>query len=71
MAGIWKLKFIFYLMETTHEPLHSYLQISFESLLSLMELLNMAVVWNFEVMLGQTWNYFVLNFLILWNVISL
>jgi hypothetical protein len=31
-----------------------YLQVSFESLVSLMELLNMAVVRNFKVMLGQT-----------------
>jgi hypothetical protein len=62
------LKFIFYFMETTHKPLHSdkrkfgtlypnimdipicYIRI----IICLAELLNMAIVRNFEVMLGQT-----------------
>jgi hypothetical protein len=57
-------------METTYEPLHSdnvlysersltYLQVLFESLFSLPEILNMAVVRHIDVMLGQTLNCFV------------
>jgi hypothetical protein len=37
----------------------TYLQVSFESLFSLMQHLNMTVVQHFEVMLAQTLNYFV------------
>jgi hypothetical protein len=37
----------------------AYLQALFESLFSLTEMLNMAVVRNFEVMLQQTLNFFV------------
>jgi hypothetical protein len=57
-------------MERIHEPLHldevlyserswSYLQVSFELLFSLTELLNMVVFRTYEVMLGQMLNYFV------------
>jgi hypothetical protein len=56
MAGSWSLKFTFCFMETTHELLHldkrslvqwkimTYLKVLFESLFSLMELLNVAMV---------------------------
>jgi hypothetical protein len=58
-------------MERTHEPLHlvkwsfvrwkswTYLQVLFESLFSLTEHLNMEAFKNYEVMLGETPNYFV------------
>jgi hypothetical protein len=69
-------------MKTVHEPLlldkvlyseisWTYLQVLFESLFSLTELLNMTVVWNFAVMLGQTLKHFVWNSVILFNVIIL
>jgi hypothetical protein len=55
-------------METTHKPLLdkcswysktscTYLQLIFESLCYLTKLLNMAMVWNFELMLRQTLNH--------------
>jgi hypothetical protein len=43
----------------------------FESLFSLMELLNMTVFQNFVFMLGQTLNYFVQNSVIFGSVIYL
>jgi hypothetical protein len=69
-AGCLKLKFTFYFMESTHDWLHSVklsfelerswtdLHVLLETLFSLTELLNMAVFRNYEVMLGQTLNYF-------------
>jgi hypothetical protein len=75
----WHL--IFYFMRTTHELLQlvlyserswTYLHVLFQSSFSLIELLNMEVVWKFEVMLGQMLNHFVYNFfVILCNVILL
>jgi hypothetical protein len=71
MAGGWKLKFTFCILERTHEPLHlvkwsfvrwksrTYLQVLFASLFSLIELLNMEAFRNYEVILVQTLNYFV------------
>jgi hypothetical protein len=55
-------------MEIAHELLHSeefryskgylsYLQVLFQSLLYLTKFLNVAMVQNFEVMLGQTLNH--------------
>jgi hypothetical protein len=55
-------------MEATHEPLpltdvlcskrsYTYIQVLFESLFYLTKLLNMFMVQNFEVMLGQTLNH--------------
>jgi hypothetical protein len=40
----------------------TYLQLLFESLSSFMKLLNMVVVQNLEVMLGQALNYFCVEF---------
>jgi intracellular septation protein A len=65
------LKFTFYFVEATHEPMHllldsevlcsdkswTYLQVLFEQLFYFTELLNMAVVRNFKVMLRQTLNH--------------
>jgi hypothetical protein len=48
----------------------TYLQVLFE-VFSLTELLNVAVFRNYEVMLGQTLNYFVYNSVILCSVIYL
>jgi hypothetical protein len=66
LEGSRKLKLMCYFMETTYEPLHftnevqsserswTSPQVLFESLLYLTKLLNMALVRNLEVMLGQT-----------------
>jgi hypothetical protein len=65
-SGGWSLKFTFNFMVTTHEPLHLdksdflserswiCLQVLFEPLFSVADLLNMAMARNFEVMLEQT-----------------
>jgi hypothetical protein len=47
-----------------------YLQGLFETFFSLKELLNMAAFRNFEVMLGQTLNYFVWNSVILYTFVN-
>jgi hypothetical protein len=65
-------------MKTTNELLYvdtlkdrgHNLQVLFESLFSLTEILNMAVVWNFEVML-DTLNHFVYNSVIVCSFILL
>jgi hypothetical protein len=61
-----KLKFIFCFTETTHEPLHldewynkrlrTYLTVSLELLFCLTMLLNVVIVNNFKIVLGQKAN---------------
>jgi hypothetical protein len=56
---------------TLQDHRHTYLQVLFDLLFSLAELLNMAVFRNYEVVLGQTLNFFVYNSVILCGVIYL
>jgi hypothetical protein len=71
MAVGWKFKYVYYFMEGTHEQLHLDIwrfvhwkiidiQVLLKSLFPLTDLLNMAVVRRFEVMLGQTLKYVLL-----------
>jgi hypothetical protein len=67
VADSWKLQFISYFMEATHEPLHLRQMKSdwvkfyghtllFELLFSLKKLLNMGMMRNFDIMLTETLN---------------
>jgi hypothetical protein len=83
MAGGSKLKFTFYFIQRTHKPLHLS-QIKFYTLKDnghtykfyfnhpfINGTFEYSVFWNFEVMLGQTLNYFVQYCVILCSVIYL
>jgi hypothetical protein len=71
MAGGWHLKLTFNFVAKTYEPLHLEERSSVQSkildipasfiksLFSLTELFNIAVFRNYDVMMGQTLNYFV------------
>jgi hypothetical protein len=82
MTGDGKLKLAFYYMERTRELLQvdkwsfvhwkvTDISTSLTWLFSLPELSNMAIFWNFEVMLGQPLNYFVSNSIFMGSVIYL
>jgi hypothetical protein len=68
MASGWMVQFTFLFMERTHEPLHlvkwsfghsNTYKYYLNHYFLWWSFLNMAVYWNYDVMLGQTLNYFV------------